>query len=82
VEHVIKLSLPPDVMEGLRTRAKSRHRTMESEAVALLAEALGLSSASLVDLLSTDEGGDIDFEPRRLGIAGQGHVMGGASGEC
>lgn len=52
---------------ALRVRAEQRHRSVEAEAREVLTEALEREPVTLVDLLSMDDGDDIDFEAERLG---------------
>lgn len=49
-------------------RAEQHHRSVEAEAREILAEALASRPITIVDLLSMDDGADIDFEPARLGL--------------
>jgi plasmid stability protein len=41
---------------------------VEAEAREILAEALASAPASIVDLISMDDGSEIEFEPDRLGL--------------
>ncbi|WP_370615156.1 FitA-like ribbon-helix-helix domain-containing protein [Mumia qirimensis] len=66
MEQILIRNLPPGTKAALKARAKSHHRSVEAEAREILADALEREPATLVDLLSTDEGADIDFEPERL----------------
>lgn len=50
---------------------EQRHRSVEAEVRDLLAKALEGDAVTIIDLLSTDEGADIDFEPERLGLTGR-----------
>jgi plasmid stability protein len=52
----------------LKARAAQHRRSTEAEVRAILVEALEREPLTLVDLLGTDEGADIDFEPGRLGL--------------
>ena len=69
MEQVLIRNLPAGTKAALRARAKRHHRSVEAEARSLLTEALAQAPATMVDLLSTDEGGEIEFEPPRLGLA-------------
>lgn len=69
VEQILIRNLPPGTKAKLRDRAQQHGRNAEAEARAILAETLDREPVTLVDLLSTDEGGDIEFEPGRLGLA-------------
>jgi antitoxin FitA len=54
---------------ALRVRAEQHHRSVEAEARAILTGALGRAAVTIVDMLCTGEGADIEFEPERLNIA-------------
>lgn len=69
MEQILIRNLPPGTKAKLRARAKQHDRNVEAEARAIIAERLDREQASLVDLLSTDDGADIEFEPERLGLA-------------
>lgn len=71
MEQILIRNLPPGTKAKLRARAKRHHRNAEAEARQILAERLDSEPATLADLLSTDEGADIEFEPQRLGLAGR-----------
>ena len=68
MEQILIRNLPAGTKAALRARAEHHHRSAEAEAREILAEALARESMTLVDLLSTDEGADIEFEPERLGL--------------
>jgi Plasmid stability protein len=68
VEQILIRNLPAGTKAALRARAERRHRSVEAEAREVLTEALERDPVTLVDLLSTDEGADIEFEPERLGL--------------
>ena len=68
MEQILIRNLPAGTKAALRARAKQRHRSVEAEARELLAKALEGDPITIVDLLSTDEGSEIDFEPARLGL--------------
>ncbi|MHA7985033.1 FitA-like ribbon-helix-helix domain-containing protein [Rathayibacter sp. CAU 1779] len=68
VEQILIRNLPAGTKAALRARAERRHRSVEAEARDLLTEALQEDPVTIVDLLSTDEGGDFEFEPERLGL--------------
>jgi antitoxin FitA len=68
LEQILIRNLPPGTKAALRARAKQRHRSVEAEAREVLTRALEGEPVTLVDLLSTDEGADIEFEPERLGL--------------
>jgi antitoxin FitA len=67
-EQILIRNLPAGTKVALRVRADRHHRSAEAEARAILAEALERDPVTLVDLLSTDEGADIEFEPEHLGL--------------
>lgn len=69
MEQILIRNLPPGTKAKLRARAEQHRRNVEAEARAILAEGLDREPLTLVDLLGTDEGADIDFEPERLGLA-------------
>lgn len=66
VEQILMRNLPAGTKAALKTRAKQHRRSIEAEARAILADALEREPVTLVDLLGTDEGADIEFEPKRL----------------
>lgn len=68
VEQILIRNLPDGTKAALRVRAEQNHRSVEAEAREILAGSLEREPVTLVDLLSTDEGADIEFEPERLGV--------------
>ncbi|GJF12250.1 antitoxin [Mycolicibacterium cyprinidarum] len=66
MEQILIRNLPAGTKAALRARAKQHHRSLEAEARDVLTKALEREPVTLVDLLSTDEGADIEFEPERL----------------
>lgn len=68
VEQILIRNLPAGTKAALRARAERRHRSVEAEARDVLTEALERDPVTIVDILSTDEGADIEFEPERLGL--------------
>ena len=68
VEQILIRNLPAGTKAALKARAEQHRRSAEAEAREILADALGREPATLVDLLGTDEGADIVFEPDRLGL--------------
>lgn len=68
MEQILIRNLPTGTKAALRARAAQRHRSLEAEARDVLTTALAGEPVTIVDLLSTDEGADIDFEPERLGL--------------
>lgn len=69
VEQILIRNLPAGTKAALRARAKQRHRSVEAEARDVLTRALEGEPVTMVDLLGTDDGADVDFEPERLGLA-------------
>jgi len=68
VEQILIRNLPAGTKAALRARAEQHHRSVEAEARDVLTRALESEPVTLVDLLSTDDGADIEFEPERLGL--------------
>ncbi len=68
VEQILIRNLPAGTKAALRARAEQRHRSVEAEARDLLTRALEGEPVTIVDLLSTDEGADIEFEPEPLAL--------------
>lgn len=68
VEQILIRNLPAGTKAALKVRAAQHRRSVEAEAREILAEALEREPATIVDLLGTDEGADIEFEPERLGL--------------
>ena len=68
MEQIVVRNLPAGTKAALRARAEQHHRSVEAEVRALLAEALRREPSSIVDLVSTDVGVEIDFEPERLSL--------------
>lgn len=71
VEQILIRNLPEGTKAVLRNRAESHRRSVEAEVREILAEALKREPATIVDLLSTDEGADVELEPQRLGLTGR-----------
>ena len=68
MEQILIRNLPAGTKAALRARAQQHHRSLEAEAREILAEAVASEPASIVDLVSMDEGAEIEFEPGRLGL--------------
>ena len=68
MEQILIRNLPEGTKAALKIRAEQHRRSVEAEAREILAEALQREPVTLVDLLGTDEGADIEFEPGRLGL--------------
>ena len=68
MEQILIRNLPVGTKAALRARAARHGRSVEAEAREMLAQSLGREPATIVDLLSTTEGADIEFEPERLGL--------------
>lgn len=71
MEQILIRSLPAGTKAVLRARAETHHRSVEAEVRYFLADALKRDPVTIVDLLSTDAGADIEFEPQRLGLTGR-----------
>jgi plasmid stability protein len=69
VEQILIRNLPTGTKAALRARAEQHHRSVEAEAREILAEAVASAPPSIVDLVSMDDGSDIEFEPDRLPLA-------------
>lgn len=69
MEQILIRNLPAGTKAALKARAEQHRRSVEAEAREILADALQRASLTLVDLLASDEGADIDFEPERLGLS-------------
>lgn len=69
VEQILIRNLPPGTKAALRARAEQHQRSMEAEAREILADAVTRMPASIVDLVSMDEGVEIEFEPGRLDLS-------------
>jgi plasmid stability protein len=68
VEQILIRNLPAGTKAALRARAEYHRRSVEAEAREILADALKRDAVTIVDLLSMNEGADIEFEPQRLGL--------------
>ncbi len=68
MEQILIRNLPAGTKAALKARAEQHHRSVEAEAREILADVLDREPVTLVDLLGTDEGADIEFEPERLGL--------------
>lgn len=66
VEQILIRNLPAGTKAALRARAHQHRQSVEAEARQIIAEGLEREPVTLVDLLGTDEGADIEFEPERL----------------
>ncbi|WP_300345626.1 Arc family DNA-binding protein [Nesterenkonia sp.] len=71
MEQILVRNLPAGTKAALRARAEAHSRSVEAETREIIAEALTREPVTIVDLLSTDEGADIEFEPQRLGLTGR-----------
>ncbi len=69
MEQILIRNLPAGTKAALRARAERHHRSVEAEAREILARALERPAVTMVDMLCTDEGSDIEFEPQRLNVA-------------
>jgi len=68
VEQILIRNLPAGTKAALKARAEQHRRSVEAEVREILAGVLEHEPLTLVDLLASDEGADIDFEPDRLGL--------------
>lgn len=68
MERILIRNLPAGTKAALRARAEAHHRSVEAEARDVLTKALQGEPVTIVDVLGTDEGADIEFEPERLGV--------------
>lgn len=68
MEQILIRNLPAGTKAALRARAEQHRQSLEAEAREILAEALAREPVTMVDLLGTDEGADVEFEPERLGL--------------
>ncbi len=68
MEQILIRNLPPGTKAALKARAEQHRRSVEAEAREILADALEREPLTLVDLLASDDGADIDFEPEQLGL--------------
>lgn len=68
MEQILIRNLPAGTKAALRTRAEQHRRSLEAEARQILADALEREPVTILDLLSTDEGADIEFDAERLGL--------------
>ena len=68
MEQILIRSLPAGTKAALRALAERHDRSVEAEARAIIASALAREPIRITDLLSMDEGADIDFEPRPLDL--------------
>lgn len=68
MEQILVRNLPSGTKAALKVRAKAHQRSVEAELRALIASALEVRPATLVDLLSSNEGTEIEFTPGRLGL--------------
>jgi plasmid stability protein len=66
VEQILIRNLPSGTKAALKARANQHRRSVEAEAREIIADALDREPITLVDLLATDEGTDIEFEPEHL----------------
>lgn len=68
VEQILIRNLPAGTKAALRARAQQHHRSVEAEVREMLADTLEREPVTIIDLLSMDEGADVEFEPERLGL--------------
>lgn len=68
MEQILIRNLPTGTKAALKARAQQHRRSVEAEAREILSDALKREPITLVDLISTNDGIDIEFEPERLGL--------------
>lgn len=68
MEQILIRNLPVGTKAALKARAEQHRRSVEAEARVILADVLDREPVTIVDLLGTDEGRDVEFEPQRLGL--------------
>ena len=68
MEQIVVRNLPAGTKAALRKRAQSRHSSVEAQLRRIIAEALAAQPATMADLLASDAGADIEFDPGRLGL--------------
>ncbi|MGO1173593.1 MAG: FitA-like ribbon-helix-helix domain-containing protein [Actinomycetaceae bacterium] len=68
MEQILIRNLPVGTKASLRARAKQNQRSLEAEARALLAAAAQQQPPTIVDLVSVEDGVEIEFEPEQLGM--------------
>lgn len=68
MEQILIRNLPAGTKAALKARAVQHRRSVEAEAREILAGALDHEPLTLVDLLASDEGAELDFEVERLGL--------------
>jgi plasmid stability protein len=68
MEQILIRHLPPGTKAALRAHAKRHDQSVEAAARDLPTQALHRDPATIVDLLTTDEGAEIDFDPQRLAL--------------
>jgi plasmid stability protein len=68
VDEILISDLPEGTKAALQVRAEQHHRSIEAEAREILAVALAREPVTIVDLLASSEGADVDFDPERLGL--------------
>lgn len=67
MEQILIRNLPAGTKAALRARAEQHQRSVEAEARAIIADAVDGEPITIVDLISSDAGAEIEFEPERLG---------------
>lgn len=68
MEQILIRNLPAGTKAALRARALRHSRSVEAEAREIFADALEREPVTMVELLGSDEGADVEFEPKRLGL--------------
>ena len=67
-EQILIRNLPEGTKAALRARAERHRQSVEAETREILAAALAEDPCPLVAPLAGEVGGDIEFEPGRLGL--------------
>lgn len=67
MEQILIRNPPTGARAALKARAERHRWSVESDAREILSDALRREPATLVDLLGTDGGAEVNFEPGRLG---------------
>ena len=67
-EQILIRNLPEGTKAALRARAEAHGRSVEAEARGILTDALAREPVTIVDLLRSTEGVEIEFDPEPLGL--------------
>ncbi|WP_432514932.1 FitA-like ribbon-helix-helix domain-containing protein [Kineococcus sp. SYSU DK001] len=66
MEQIVVRNLPTGTKGALKAQAQRHGRSLEAEVREILARSIAHEPATLVDVLSVDEGADVEFEAERL----------------